>query len=218
MLIDVVYRGNASVIIPAMSECRAVLFDADGVIITPQELFARQYAREHRLDPESFEAFFRGDFLEAITGKTDLKDLIKKNNHIWQWDHDPQELLDKWFAAENVIDEEIMAIIARLREDQVPVFLATNQERYRTAYLREVMFPDKFDEIIVSSEMGATKSSEQYWTAALGRIALTVPNVQPEELVFFDDSQSPIDGALNAGLQAHLYKSPTQVRQILGLE
>ena len=199
-----------------MGEIKAALYDADGVVIIPQKLFSKQYAEKHRLDPESFQTFFNGEFSDAIVGKTDLKDLIRKHNDIWQWDGDPQELLDMWFAAENHTDEELLGIIKQQHEGGLPVYMATNQERHRAKYLREVMFPSLFDAIFISSEIGYMKKDPEYWVAVLGKLALDIPGIRPNQIVFFDDSQDSIDGASQAGVSAHLYESVEQVRKILG--
>ena len=40
-----------------MTKC--ILFDTDGVLTLPEEVFSVVYARSHALDPEPFEEFFR---------------------------------------------------------------------------------------------------------------------------------------------------------------
>jgi putative hydrolase of the HAD superfamily len=200
-----------------MSEIKAALFDADGVVIMPEKLFSRQYAEKYGLDPESFQAFFTGEFSDAITGKADLKDLIRKHNDIWQWEQDPQELLDMWFAAENSTDRLILELIAEQRARGLPVYMATNQERYRAQYLREVMFPNLFDGFFVSSEIGYMKRDPEYWIEVLGKLAVDVPGIEPGQVVFFDDSQDSIDGALKAGINAHLYTDKQVIEKVFGL-
>lgn len=199
-----------------MGEVKAALFDADGVLIVPQKLFSHRYAEKYGLDPDSFQYFFGGDFSDAVLGKADLKDLIRKNNDIWHWDDDPQKLLNMWFEAENQVDEELLAFIKQQREGGLPVYIATIQEKHRAKYLREVMFPGLFDGIFVSSEIGYMKKDPEYWAAVLGRLALDIPGVKPDQVIFFDDSQDSVDGANQAGLAAHLYENFEQVRKILG--
>jgi putative hydrolase of the HAD superfamily len=197
-----------------MFEIKAALLDADGVVIMPQKLFSRQYAEKYGYDPESFQEFFTGEFSDAINGKADLKDLIRKHNDIWHWNNDPQELLDMWFAAENVIDKEVLEVVAQQRDKGLPVYMATNQEQYRAMYLREVMFPDVFDSLFVSSEIGYMKRDPEYWVAVLGKLEVDVPGIKPEQIVFFDDSQDSIDGAAHSGIRAYLYKNIDQMREV----
>jgi len=194
---------------------QAVLFDADGVIVVPPKLFSQVYAEEYGLDPATLQAFFTGEFVQAITGRADLKDLIHKHTDKWQRDRDPQELLDKWFAAEHVIDQGVLDLIVGQRAAGMPVYLATNQEQHRARYFKEVMFPDVFDGMFISSEIGHEKRSPGYWVSVLDRLAVDVPGITPDQIVFFDDSQDSVDGAARAGLNAHLYKHIDQIKDVL---
>ena len=193
---------------------RAVLFDADGVLILAPQLYSRKYAAEHGLDPLAFEPFFRGEFAAALRGEADLKDLLRESK-IWNWKRDPQELIDAWFTAENHPNHELIALIRELRAAGTPVFLATNQERYRAKYLREVMFPDLFDELFISCELGCTKSGDQYWQKVLARLGERIPGIKPAEIIYFDDSPSHLTPAARAGITTHLYENPGQVRSLL---
>lgn len=47
-----------------MTRLKAILFDADGVMIIPGELFSRQYARQRGFDPQMLQPF-----LAALFGK-----------------------------------------------------------------------------------------------------------------------------------------------------
>jgi putative hydrolase of the HAD superfamily len=199
-----------------MAEIKAAIYDADGVLIVPQKLFSQRYAEKYGLNPEDFQAFFGGDFSKAVLGKADLKDLIRKNNHIWQWEGDPQELLDMWFESENHVDNELLALIKEQREAGLPVYIATIQEKHRAKYLREVMFPNVVDDIFVSSEIGYMKKDPEYWAAVLGKLAVDIPGIEADQVVFFDDSQDSVDGATQAGISAHLYDNVEQVKRVMG--
>lgn len=196
---------------------RAVIFDADGVLILAPQLFSRVYATRRGLDPLSLEPFFGHDFKRALTGDADLKDLLS-TSPLWDWEGDPQDLIDEWFASENHPNHDLIALIHHLRESGKPVFLATNQERYRADYLRNVMFPGLFDELFISCELGCTKSGDEYWRILLERVGKLIPGIKPEEITYFDDSQSHLDPALRAGISAHLYRSSDQVRHLLHLD
>lgn len=196
-----------------MSKVRAVVFDADGVIVVPQMLFSKTYAAQHGLDPKSFTPFFKGeDFEQALQGRADLKDLIKNHNDIWQYSGDVQDLLDEWHASEHQLDEQVLQEIRQIKQRGIPVYLATNQEKYRAHYMREVMFPDVFDKIFASSDVGYTKKDKRFWEAIHSDIAQDVPGIKPEEIVFFDDSQDSIDGAQKFGIVAHLYEDSSQIK------
>ncbi len=197
------------------SRARVVIFDADGVLVRPAMLFSHQYAAIKGLDPASFTPFFKGEFEEALCGRADLKDLIQKHNALWQHEGDAQKLLDQWFAAEHQLDDEAMDIVAQLRTAGVPIYLATNQEKYRAAYMRNEMFPNIFRKIFASADVGYTKKDVRFWQPVLQSIEQDVPDIQPGEIIFLDDSQDSVDGALAAGIDARLYTNISQIKNLI---
>jgi HAD superfamily hydrolase (TIGR01509 family) len=198
-----------------MSNFEAVLFDADGVSILAPGPFSYHYAEQQGLPRDSIEPFFGGDFQLALSGEADLKDLIVKNNNLWHWESDPQELLDLWFEYENCPNTELAELIRKYREE-IPVYLATNQERHRAKYLREVMFAGVFTDVLASAEVGYRKKQPEFWQVALAKIALKVPDITPSEIAYFDDEQKIVDVARSVGINAHLYEGIEQVKRILG--
>ena len=120
-----------------------------------------------------------------------------------------------WFGAENHTDSELLGIIKDLREAGTPVYIATNQEKYRAKYLQEIMFPNVFDGMFISSEIGYQKKDKEYWVSVLGRLAIDIPGIEPGQIAFFDDSQDSIDRASTVGINAFLYQNAEQVKKAL---
>jgi putative hydrolase of the HAD superfamily len=185
--------------------------DADGVLIRNERLFSHQYAEEQSLEAEQIEPFFHGRFRLATVGKADLKQLIAEHSDLWHWHGTPEELLEKWFKAEDNVDQALLGTLQQLRAAGTKVYLATDQERYRVAYMRQHMFNDKLDGIFVSCELGYEKIQPEFWREVLGRL----PGTNPHDVIFFDDSQSKVDAATAAGLDARLYTDRSQVEALL---
>ncbi|MDB5161162.1 MAG: haloacid dehalogenase superfamily protein subfamily variant 3 with third motif having or [Candidatus Saccharibacteria bacterium] len=198
-----------------MSEIKVALFDVDGVLVQAARLFSQIYAEKYGLNIEKFEPFFTGDFRLALAGKADLKELILNNRELWQYG-EPDQILDLWFEAENHPDYDLVEVIKERQAKGLVAFLATDQEKYRTKFIMTKMFPSIFDGIFASSEIGYRKESSEYWAAVLGRLSLREPGLQPNNIAYFDDSQSNIDAANETGINAHLYKDIEQVKMVLG--
>ena len=114
------------------------LFDADGVVIIPSERFSDRFSREFNVDyEEKIPPFFENDFEPCLTGRADLKEIIKPYLKRWGWKKSVDELLEYWFENENHIDERVIEVIKKLRAIGIKCYLATNQEKYRTQYLRK---------------------------------------------------------------------------------
>lgn len=196
-------------------KARVVLFDADGVLTLPEEAFTVMYSRSHGLNPEPFEQFFRESWPAIVTGKKDLKESIIENSELWQWNGRVDELLEYWFKTEDVRNEELLALIKGLREQGLVCYLATDQERYRGEYMKNVMFKDLFDGYFVSAELGVTKTDPKFFERIVERLKQTNPELKPNDIIFYDDSQSKVDTACTVGIKGQLYKSVEQVRDFL---
>ncbi|HUD10920.1 MAG TPA: HAD family hydrolase [Candidatus Saccharimonadia bacterium] len=196
------------------SKPRALLLDADGVVVLPPNPFSRVYAKSIGKDPEAFEPFFKGPFREALTGRADLADLVNDCSDLWQWNGPFNELIANWCEAENVPNRPLLEVVADLRKSGVPVFLATNQEQHRCDYLRQEMFKGVFDDIIASCEVGFMKSEPGYWVAAIKRVQLLRPAIVAAQVAYLDDKPHDVGVAGDAGLPAFVYKSTSQIKSL----
>ena len=105
-----------------------MLFDVDGVLIIPPKLFSQQYCDRFGKNEELLENFYSTkEFKDSSVGKFDLKDAIRLHNDLWQWDGEPDELLNMWFEAESQPNTELVDITQILRKSGVPLYLATQQ-------------------------------------------------------------------------------------------
>ncbi|MDO8333521.1 MAG: hypothetical protein Q7T35_02490, partial [Nitrosomonas sp.] len=79
---------------------KAVLFDADGVVIN-SELFFAFYKNKNKISNEEINQFFGGIFQECLINNADLKQEIEKKLISWKWKGSVDELLLSWFNFEN---------------------------------------------------------------------------------------------------------------------
>jgi FMN phosphatase YigB (HAD superfamily) len=193
---------------------KIILFDADGVLTLPEEFFSVVYARSHGLDPEPFEQFFRNDWKPFVTGKADLKESIAANPQLWQWDGDADGLLKFWFETEDVRNDELLNLIREIRAQGTACYLATEQEKYRGNYMREVMFKDSLDGCYVTAELGVSKTEPAFFQAIIQDLQGKYPELEAKDILFFDDSQSKVDTACSVGIDGRFYTGVEQVRSI----
>jgi putative hydrolase of the HAD superfamily len=194
---------------------KILLMDADGVIIRPPRPFSQLHADQRSFEAREIEPFFEGDFRLATVGKADVKELINKHRDLWHWDGTPDELLRRWFEAEHHIDHELLNVLQQIRAAGVPVYLATDQEKYRAAYLRDVMFPGKFDGAFISCEIGYEKTEPEFFIAVLEQLRAKYPAITPADIAFFDDSPAKVESARTLGIAAQFYANRSQIDHIL---
>jgi len=193
----------------------AVLFDADGVLTLPEEVFSVVYARSHGLDIAPFERFFKTEWRDFVTGKRDLKEAIAANPELWQWKGEAEDLLEYWFKTEDIRNDALISLIREVSRKGLACYLATEQEKYRAAYMREVMFPGLFKDYFVTCEIGFKKNEPAFFEEIITRLQAATPALNPSEIVFFDDDQPKVDTALSRGINAHLYRGVDHVKEVL---
>ena len=185
---------------------KSILFDADGVVIN-SEMFSSKYQKEFGISPEEFLDFFNGEFNDCIVGKADLTELIKPWLSKWKWKGTVEEFLKFWFEAENNLDDGMIDMIKKLREKGIKCYLATNQEKHRTKYLKDNMgFEELFDKVFSSADIGYRKPEKEFYELVLNEIKKEY-NISPHEIMFFDDSKENIDSAKKLNINANLYKN-----------
>ncbi len=185
---------------------KCILFDCDGVIIT-SEKFSDLYQKRYDLSNDEMLPFFEGDFQKCIVGKADLKEIIKSWLPKWKWKGSIEEFLQLWFKSENKIDERIVKLITILRKKGIKCCLATNQEKYRTDYLKTHMgFKNLFDHIFSSADIGHKKPKKEFFEFILNEMKNKY-NICALEIMYFDNSQRHINSAKKLGIKTHLYKN-----------
>ncbi len=181
---------------------KAVLFDSDGMLMIGG-MFSQHLARDYQVHIEALNPFFKNEFKDCLIGKADLKERIQKYLEPLGWQGSVDELLDYWFKSEHKMDERILGEIQRIRDEGIKCYLATNQEKYRTEYIRKVMGLEQImDEIFSSAEMGYKKPQEEFFKMILDRLS----PLRPDEIAYWDDSQENIEAARKLGIQAFHYK------------
>jgi putative hydrolase of the HAD superfamily len=117
---------------------KTFVFDADGVICVG-ESFSVFLEREHQIPRERLASSFAGPFPECVLGRGDLKEAIAPYAVEWGWRTSVDDLLALWFRCEHVISEPALECVRALRKKGHVCVLGTNQEKYRTDYLRREM-------------------------------------------------------------------------------
>lgn len=184
---------------------KAIIFDADGVLINA-EMFSVAYQKKFGVSNDEMLPFFKGVFQECLVGKADLKVEVEPFLAKWKWPGSVDELLQFWFQAEHQIDERMVAWIKESRVRGVKCYLATNQEKYRTEYMKQEMaFAEIFDHIFSSAELDCKKPQAEFFQIILKWLEDN-DKIKINEIFYTDDSQEAINAAKTLGIGSFLYK------------
>lgn len=201
-----------------MNKYKVALFDVDGVLLLPPKLFSQQYCEKYGVDPQKQGQFYvTPEFKDASLGKYDLKDALRKYKDLWKWQGSPEELMVMWFESENHPNEELLKIVEELRQSGVGVYLATQQEKYRAAYLENVIFKDKIDGMFCSCRIGYGKDDNNFWKEVMTRLKGQYPDLQSGEIVYFDDRESLTKKARELDIQGFVYTDVERVQEVLNI-
>lgn len=189
---------------------KTLLLDVDGVLVTPPEPFSSTLMQRH---PEALHAFFHGPFVEASIGRADLRDHLPALLDATAYAGDVDAFLHKWFRFEHHLNAPLIETVQALRATGWRVYLATNQERHRLAYLLSEMGLDQLvDGEFSSCTVGIRKPDPAYF-AEVGRRL----NAAPHELVYWDDAPANVEAAHRAGWSAHVYTDVPDFQQLMSL-
>ncbi len=188
-----------------MSRLKAVLFDADGVVINKKHLFSEVYVKEFGIPMATLLDFFDGEFQSCLTGQADLKELLTPARlKQWQWSGSADELLAYWFKSEHGINDKIVAHIQELRAKGIICALATNNEKHRTGYItNEMGLGHIFDTVYSSSGLTYKKPDPKFYQAILADLG----GLSANEVLFWDDDPENIRSAKQIGMPAEVYTS-----------
>lgn len=190
---------------------RVIIFDADGVLIET-EVFSKQFSRDYSIPLHEITPFFTGIFDTAITGKADLKEIIKPYLKKWGWQKSPEAFLDYWFTSEHHLNKELLMYIQHLREKKITCVVATNQEKYRATYMLEKMgFSDSFTKLYASCHLGSKKPDQLFFQ----KVFDDLKDYKKEGVLFWDDSEENVKAAKEFGIQAELYTSFGDFQKIM---
>jgi len=179
---------------------QVILFDADGVVIR-SKMFSAHYQQIQGLSPDDMLPFYKGIFQECLTGRADLKEIIVPWLKKWKWNGDVDGFLLQWFQYEHKIDQKVVDLIQELRKNTVSCYLATNQEKYRTQYMRNEMgFEQVFNGIFSSAEIDSKKPQTEFYEFIFRKLG-----VNKDKILYTDDTASHVEGAKMAGIDSYLY-------------
>ena len=183
-----------------MADVEAVLFDADGVI---QRALPGWLGNLGGLVPGDRADEFLDDLMLAelgpVRGEGSWPEELAKVLTRWGVTVPVDEVLLNWARIE--VFPDVVEVIRELRATGVPCYLATNQQAFRTEYMRAGLgYDELFDDTFYSCELGLAKPDPAYFEAILARIDRTAAKT-----LFIDDNESNVEGAASIGLHAELF-------------
>lgn len=190
---------------------KAIIFDADGVLVHREKYFSELLEEEYGVPLNKSLEFFNGEFVDCLVGKKDLKKILPKYLKDWGWEKSLEELLTYWFERESKRDEELMDYIAKLHNKGIKIYIGTNNEKYRTEYLRDKMGLGQIaHKVYGSGHVGYAKPDHNFF-----KFILDDQGLKKTEVLFWDDDEENVQAAKEFGIKAEVYKEFEEFKKVI---
>ncbi len=195
-----------------------VFFDLDGVLIDgwhakperrrpwdvniEQDIGISREALQHTLfTPTGLDGESR--ISACARGAVDLKDVLADILPGLGYSGPADSFLDYWFRKDSHLNPEVLDCVRSLRRSgKVELYLATNQEHHRMAYLWDhLKLKELFHDVFYSARLGILKNEVAFFTTINAQLGVAAS----EQPLFFDDTEKVVMTARAAGWDAHLF-------------
>ncbi len=181
-----------------------MIFDADGVIVKPKTWFVHAAQQQYGIPKAEFMAFIHGDFMRCTTGKLELLDVLPAYLERWGVPIGAKAFVRHWVEHEHAVDHSLLERIQKIRAAGIPCYLGTNQERNRAAYMKfDMGLEAALDGVYASSDLGARKPDRKFYEHVQ-----TALNLEPQQILFWDDSVANVEAARAVGWHAEVFTTP----------
>jgi putative hydrolase of the HAD superfamily len=194
------------------------MMDVDGVLVDGRPEDGRHWQTSLEEDlgfsPGALhQHFFAPHWENIVLGRAGLMDHLTTALQKIAPEVRPDEFIAYWFEKDSRLATALLHELSWVRSAGIRVYLATNQEQLRAAYLMDKLrLAEHVDGIFYSSRLGARKPDIRFFAKVQAAVGLP-----GEELLLIDDSRENVDAALQAGWRAfHWTKqsSPEIVRSL----
>jgi glucose-1-phosphatase len=185
---------------------RAVLFDLGGVIVRTEYQAPRQHLAESLgMDYDDIDRIVFGGGTNGSAARATLGQ-ISEDEHwlnvmkILKQPASQSERIRTEFFAGDIVDRTILDFLRSIRPKYKTGLISNAWSGLRNYVLRE-KFDDAFDDMIISSEVGTAKPSEEIFHIALKQLG-----VSPNEAVFVDDFIENIQACEKVGMKGIYFR------------
>ncbi|HEV2075911.1 MAG TPA: HAD family phosphatase [Thermoleophilaceae bacterium] len=184
-------------------QLRALLMDFGGVLTTNVFDSFRAFCEREGIDPDTVKCLFREDpealgLLRRLERGELTEDEFSERFAPLLGVSDQARLVDRLFAGMGP-DERMLEAVRRARAAGVRTGLVSNS--WGTGRYDRESFPELFDAIVISGEVGINKPEPEIF-----RLAAERAEASPEECVLVDDLRENCAGAEAVGMTAVLHR------------
>lgn len=182
---------------------KALMVDVDGVLVDGRPEDGRHWLTSVEEDlgftsDTLHEQFFTPYWENIVLGRLGLMEHLTSSLQTIAPELNPAEFVSYWFERDSRLAAPLLQELSAVRSAGVRVYLATNQEHLRAAYLMEKLgLAEHVDGIFYSAHVGAKKPDMEFFAKVQAAVGL-----RGEDMLLIDDSLQNVEAALKSGWQA----------------
>lgn len=191
---------------------KSIIFDLNGVFIQSPKLSDR-FLRDFGVE----EAVFMPALKEVMhkvrmPGAGDAYEYWRPYLKEWNVKLNHEEFFDYWFKAEKE-NVGMIELARELKSQGTQLFILSNNFKERTEYYENTFsfLSELFQKVYFSWRTGLVKPDEQYY-----QLILEENKLNPEECMYFDDSEFNVEVAKKVGMQSYIFHGAEEVKNIFG--
>jgi putative hydrolase of the HAD superfamily len=179
------------------------MVDVDGVLVVgrPEDGRHWQTSLEEDLGFKAetlHDAFFAPFWEEIVIGRAGLMEHLTTALHGIAPQVSPAQFVSYWFEKDSRLAADLLLELSLVRSAGTRVYLATNQEHLRAAYLMDKLgLAEHVDGIFYSARLGVKKPDMEFFAKVQAAVGL-----HGDEMLLIDDYSRNVEAALRAGWQA----------------
>jgi putative hydrolase of the HAD superfamily len=195
---------------------RVLMVDVDGVLVHGRTVDGRPVFSDLKADLGlSYERlraeFFNRHWEAIVTGREPMLPRLAAVLAEIAPEISPDQLVAYWMRNDSRMLPEDLAAMDEARAAGLKVYLATNQEHIRAAYLMDEMgLGAHVDGIAYSAALGVRKPDADFY-----RLAAAQVGAAPEEIGFVDDVAENVAAARRAGWRAVQFTGAETLREVI---
>lgn len=195
----------------SISRIKAVILDADGVLILRAPMTARRdWERLHGKPEGALDSALHEAIGPGWAGGRPEPEIFQRLTAILGMDPGSLDEILEVLAAHQVLNTELVEMLAALTPAPRTAILTNSGPSRRAELVRRFAADTLVDLIVVSAEEGLAKPDPAIFALTCRRLGL-----EPAECLFVDDDPVNVAGAHRAGLCAEVYSTVGRLRELI---
>ena len=178
-----------------------IIFDIGGIILDDSvENLSRIFDKDMH---EVYKKIYSGNFKKCLLGKLNITEYIKEFKNDKDYKYISEILEPSKQDIMNPLIKENYEYICNLKNRGYHIYILSNLTKETYKHLNSLIDINKyFDGAIFSCEVGIKKPDKEIFELIINRY-----NLNTNETLFFDDKEKIVNGAIESGLKAKIFKS-----------